>query len=197
MQVYTIQRNGAFIVTFLAPADKYNDSLPTIQAMIDSITEISASSPAPAPSSGRVIFATNSGGPAYTGVNGISYQADIGYSGGNTARRGDSIANTDDDTIYQSQRYGDFSYAIPLSNGEYEVTFKFAEIGWTTANTRIFDVKVEGVKVIIGLDIYGKVGHDVAYDVTVNARVTDELLNIEFITIKDNAECSAIVVSKR
>jgi Malectin domain len=36
-----------------------------------------------------------------------------------------AIAGTSDDVLYQSERFGDFSYAIPVAHGDYLVTLKF------------------------------------------------------------------------
>lgn len=71
----------------------------------------------PAPKQERVVFAVNCGGPAYTGVDGTTYQADKDYSGGDIYLTTHHIAHTTDETVYQSERFGNFSYAIPLSNG--------------------------------------------------------------------------------
>jgi Malectin domain len=38
------------------------------------------------------------------------------------------IANTLDDTIYQSERWGEFSYEIPVPTGNYEIIAHLAEM---------------------------------------------------------------------
>ncbi len=80
---------------------------------------------------GQVIVALNAGGAAYQSGEGIQYLADAssGYvSGGTAYTTTNAIANTEDDVLYQSERYGNFTYAIPLPNGFYNVVLKFAEI---------------------------------------------------------------------
>ncbi|MCH1933075.1 malectin, partial [Shewanella sp. A25] len=56
----------------------------------------------------------------------VAYTA---FSGGKTYSNGVAIAGTGDDALYQSERYGDFSYAIPAAaTGCYSVALHFAEI---------------------------------------------------------------------
>ena len=91
-------------------------------------------------------------------------------------------------------RFGNFAYAIPLANGDYVVTLKFAETYWTTAGQRLFDVVMEGREVVSNLDLVAEVGPKAAYDVEVPVRVMDGVLNISFHTGRNNAQVSAIVV---
>ncbi len=147
--------------------------------------------------SGNSVFAVNSGGPQYTSTSsGIAYQADTDYSGGTTASTTASISNTSEGTLYQTERYGNFSYSIPLANGDYNVTLKFAEIYWGSAGERVFNVSMQGTQVITNLDIYAQVGKDVAYDVTIPVSVTNGTLNITFTTVVDNAKVSAIAITQ-
>lgn len=54
------------------------------------------------------------------------------------------------------------NYSIPLLNGNYAVTLKFAEIYYNYAGARIFDVKMEGKEIIGNLDIFAKAGKNKA-----------------------------------
>jgi hypothetical protein len=149
------------------------------------------------PQSGETAAAFNAGGKAYTDKTGVRYSADTYYQGGRTSRKNYSpIAGTEDDTLYKSERYGDFSYAVPMPNGNYVVTLKFAEIYWSAADRRVFSVKIGGQEVISNLDLFAKVGKNRAYDVEIPVNVHDGVLRIEFVTIKDNAKVSAISVRK-
>lgn len=140
------------------------------------------------------VWAVNAGGPRYTAPNGTVYQADTAFSGGSTYSTTAAIAATDEDPLYQSERYGNFSYAIPLASGSYMVEFRFAEIYHSAVNKRIFDVRAEGKEVISNLDLFAKVGRNTAYNVTVPVSVTDGTLNLSFHTDVDNAKVSAIRV---
>ena len=145
---------------------------------------------------GETVSALNAGGKVYTDKAGVSYSADRYYQGGKTWKTSSSIAGTEDDALYKSERYGNFSYAVPVPKGNYVVTLKFAEIHWSSANCRIFNVKVGGQEVIRNLDLFAKVGKNRAYDVAIPVSVNDGILRIEFVSIKDNAKISAILVRK-
>jgi hypothetical protein len=115
--------------------------------------------------------------------------------GGKTLSTKDSIANTSEDPLYQSERYGNFGYRFDVPNGLYDVTLHFAEIYWKSSGKRIFDVFVEGALVLDDYDIYKVVGHDRATSrVFPGVLVQDGQLNIDFVTVKDNAKVSAILV---
>jgi hypothetical protein len=137
----------------------------------------------------------NAGGPAFTDSTGRTWLADKYFSGGSTFSKVTPIAGTVDDTLFQTERYGTFSYAVPVANGTYSITFHFAELYWTSAGKRIFNVTVEGQPAITNLDIFAQVGANTALDRVVTATVTDGTLNIAFITVADNAKVSAIEVA--
>lgn len=144
---------------------------------------------------GDVAVAVNAGGSAYTAVDGIEYRSDTGYSGGSTASVNDAIAGTDEDALYQSERYGDFRYEIAVADGTYDVELHFAETYWTADGDRVFDVSVEGTEEITDLDVHSEVGHDAALVRTVSGiEVSDGTLNLSFSTDTDNATVSAITV---
>ncbi len=164
---------------------------------------------------GEVVVAVNAGGPEYTAGDGTTYQSDSAaglFDGGSTYSTSQSIDGTDDDTLYQTERYGDFGYEIPVSeSGTYEVTLQFAEVfqgaasqdspdsttpptDGTDENDRLFDVAVEGQTVITSYDIYSEVGPLTATDKTYTVEVTDGTLNVDFSTVNDNAKISAIRV---
>jgi Malectin domain/Bacterial TSP3 repeat/Fibronectin type III domain len=145
----------------------------------------------------EVIFAVNAGGPEYVDAADEVYDADANFSGGNTYSTTAAIAGTEDDKLYQSQRHGNFSYNIPVENGDYEVTLKFAEISHTSVGRRVFNVLIEGKTVISKLDLVAKVGPKAAYDVVVPITVADGVLNITFQSVVNNAKASAIKVAAK
>jgi hypothetical protein len=146
------------------------------------------------PAHPTVIWTVNAGGPKYTDAQGIIYRGHTQFSTGYANTTTAAIAGTTDDRLYQSERYGDFSYAIPVMNGDYLVTLRFAEIYWTQPGQRVFNVLIEGVKVLSKLDVVAKVGPNTAYDVTIPIHVTDGQLNIKFQSVVDYAKVSAIMV---
>lgn len=156
-----------------------------------SVFSVSAATP-------QVLFAVNTGGPAYKSVNGIQYQADNYYTCGAAAQVTSPIANTDDDIIYQSERFGTFTYRFPgLQTGTYTMKLQFSETYWKEAGKRVFSVKIEGKTVIQNLDIFSVVGGNAAYDITIDAYVQDGELTIEFPPAKcDQPKICGIVVFK-
>ncbi len=140
-------------------------------------------------------FAVNAGGPQYTGA-GIVYSADSRYSGGRSYQTSATISGTSDQTLYRTQRVGNFSYNIPLANGNYNLTLKFAEISIKSRGRRVFNVLVGGRTVISRLDVYAKAGANRAYDITVPVSVTTGALNIQFRSVYSNAIVNALTVSK-
>jgi hypothetical protein len=151
-----------------------------------------------APEGRQVVFAVNCGGGLYTAVDGTVYHADINYTGGNVATNNGTISGTSDQFLYQSERWGNVSYAIPgLASGTYSIRFRFADPWWSTANQRVFDVTVENQTVISKLDVIGAVGKSAAYDVYKTVNVTDGTLNISFTNATvDNPDICAIEVSR-
>ena len=148
-------------------------------------------------SAGKVVGALNAGGAQYSSNTGTTYVADKYYSGGSIYGTTAAIAGTADAILYQSERYGNFSYSISVANGNYTVTLKFAEIYWSSAGQRIFNVNIGGTQVVSNLDIFGMVGQNRAYDVAIPVTVVNGTLKIDFVTVVDNAKVSAILVQTR
>ena len=146
---------------------------------------------------GKVVFADNSGGAQYVNSAGVTYVADSKYSGGNVGKTTSAISGTVEDTIYQTERYGNFSYSIPVANGNYNVTLKSAETYFAASGKRVFSVKINGQSAISNLDLYAKVGKIAAYDVVIPASVTNGILSIQFVSQVNNAKVSGILVSTR
>ncbi len=138
----------------------------------------------------------NVGGPEYVDEAGNIYLADSYFSGGNVSSKSNAIASTTDDALYNQYRYGNMSYAIPVSNGDYRVTLKFAEIYWDWSGTRMFDVSIEGILALNDLDIYAEAGKNTALDYTFDVNVTDGTLNIAFVSGQDNALVNAILIQQ-
>jgi hypothetical protein len=151
---------------------------------------------ATAPTTGATVFAANAGGASYSTASGVTYQADGDFSGGSTGSGTATISGTSDPKLYQSERYGNFNYSIPVANGNYNVTLKFAETYFTAAGQRVFSVAVGGSTVISNLDLFAKAGKNAAYDVTVPVSVTNGVINLNFISQVNNAQVNAILVQK-
>src|SRR5690606_9721442 len=96
-----------------------------------------------------------------------TWSADTGFSGGGTFSTTQSIAGTPDQTLYKTERNGNFSYTFPLANGDYDVVLKFAEIYWINPGSRVFDVAFNGEIVLDNFDILTQTTRMTALDVTI------------------------------
>ena len=105
------------------------------------------------------------------------------------------INGTDEDAIYQSDKYGMVGYKVRVPNGNYIIKLMFAEKYFNSSGSRIFDVYLEQNRVITDLDIYSLVGKNAAYiKQIVNVQVIDGVLDIEFSEKVDNALICGIVI---
>lgn len=140
----------------------------------------------------------NCGGSQYISMTGDTFSADIYFSGGTAGLNSgiSGIANTDDDLMYKSERYGNFSYNIAIPNGNYSVALHFAEVwsGGQTPGARIFHVDIEGTRVLNNYDIYARAGGYSAIVETFGTTVSDGGLNIVFTKVVNNAKVSAIEI---
>jgi hypothetical protein len=101
---------------------------------------------------------------------GQEWQSDSYFLGGNAlvrttnpAQESNSIAP--DMALYASERWGHFSYAVPVAEGRYRVTLKFCEGHYGKRNTgaggpgsRVFDVYCNGVALLRNFDIIQEAG---------------------------------------
>jgi len=67
--------------------------------------------------------------------------------------------------LYSSERWGHFSYALPVPEGRYKVTLNFSEGHYGHRNTgvgglgsRVFDVYCNGVALLRNFDVYKEAG---------------------------------------
>ena len=135
-------------------------------------------------------MAINAGGKASG-----DFVADAFYFGGDTYATTAGIAGTTDDALYQTERYGNFKYSVAAANGTYDVTLKFAEIYLNGAGQRLFDVKAENAIVLDNYDIFREAGgKNIAHDESFQVTVTDGKLDLDFISVLDNAKVSAIEI---
>ena len=98
------------------------------------------------------------------------WQADSYFLGGNALVRTTnpvqgSYSNAPDVALYASERWGHFSYAVPVAEGRYRVTLKFCEGHYGKHNAgagepggRLFDVYCNGVALLRGFDIMKEAG---------------------------------------
>ena len=123
------------------------------------------------PNPGDTVIAINSAGAGYMALDGTAFVADTAFEGGSTQVSSHTVANTGDETLYNSWRWGNFAYRVPVANGPYEVTLHFAETYNTAVGQRRFNVSVQGVPELEEFDIAAEAGLDTAvikrYDIDV------------------------------
>jgi len=80
--------------------------------------------------------------------------------GGKITRRGTPVGNTPDPSLYGSERWGHFTYAIPVAPGRYRLTLKFAETypAQFRVGERVFDVYCNGVALLRNFDVFAQAG---------------------------------------
>ncbi|QQS35389.1 MAG: family 16 glycosylhydrolase [Ignavibacteriales bacterium] len=120
---------------------------------------------------------------------------EYGYLDGTGAQNSAPISGTDEDVIYNTDRYGLVTYKIRVPNGEHRVKLMMAETYFNEAGKRVFDIYIEGNQVADNVDLYQLVGKNAAYELVVNSvTVTDEELEIFFGNEIDNALINGIVI---
>jgi len=170
------------------------------------------------PTTGSGIVRLNLGGAAVTTDDGFTWAACSSsgcgahqLSGGVTAavssRPVTGAMAPAGDTLYRSEYYGGqsqgkapgsiaFFLDAKVPNGRYLVRLHFAEVYWSDAQQRSFDVDIDGgAKELIDLDVFAETGgRDRALVRDFYTDVADGEVDIDFITGVENAKISAVEV---
>ncbi len=97
----------------------------------------------------------NSGGPAFDFMT-EQWTADNYFVGGTTFEDAIPIANTENDELYQTERFstsGTLVYEIPVDNGVFNIDLHFAELFYGVGSqsggvgSRVFDISIENGQV--------------------------------------------------
>ncbi len=145
-----------------------------------------------------VVYAINVGSSEGVSADNIWFNEDKYFTGGTPGSTSEPIAGSDKSTVFSSERYGDFSYSFPVTNGTYSVQFGMVEMYHLSPDNRIFNVSVEGTEVISGLDIFAAVGSNTLLKSDeFSTTVTDGQLNIDVTTVADNGTLSSILIRKQ
>lgn len=107
-----------------------------------------------------------------------------------------------DETLYQSERYaangGSFTYTFKdLPVGFYLVTLKFAELTWTGAGERVFNVAINGATVLNDFDIFADSGGEFVADDQIFPNIvpnSSKAIEVQFTSVTNNAVISGISV---
>jgi hypothetical protein len=136
------------------------------------------------------------------------WSSDAYFKGGQLAASEEPASGTDDTELYETERWGHFSYSLPVVPGRYAITLHFIERGSrmsdgepelplkSGAPARLFDVYCNGRVIVSHLDLRREVGTNRALlrkisDLEPNAQ--GKLL-LEFVPVNGYATVSAIEV---
>lgn len=103
---------------------------------------------------------------AHTDANGQVWMPESYASGGQIAQHQQPVAGARDQELYVAERFGHFSYAIPVDSGFHKLSLHFAEkffgpvnpAGLGGVGSRLFDVHCNGVALLREFDIFKEVG---------------------------------------
>jgi hypothetical protein len=139
-----------------------------------------------------------------TDSDGHFWAADEYFCGGTLVSRHNLVLNPPEKALYQGERFGNFSYRIPLAPGKYRLTLHFAETWFGTPESnqaaldnRIFDVFANGMTLLRDYQIVKEAGgpnrsvEKVFNNLEPNAQ---GMLLVEFVPVKNYAEVNAIEV---
>ena len=100
-----------------------------------------------------------------TSNDGQIWGADRDFVGGQRVLRSEPDKGTSDPELYRGERFGNFTYSIPVVPGRYSVTLRFCESWFGPkkpagggAGDRIFDVYMNGVALLRNFDIFKEAG---------------------------------------
>ena len=140
----------------------------------------------------------NSGGGA-TGT----WVADEDFNGGTTVATSAAISTTGvtnpaPQAVYQTNRFGSFTYAVPgyTAGATYTIRLHFAETYWTTAGSRVFNVLIDGTQVLTNFDIFATAGGEnkAVVEQFTETVPSNGIFTIQFVTVKDNAQVNGIEI---
>jgi glycosidase len=123
----------------------------------------------------------------------------FGYSNGAAGNVAHTVAGicTSAQSLYQRERYGNFSYLFDCPIGVYETTLLEAETYWTGAGQRVFNVFIQGRQVLTNFDIYAAAGgKNLPLTLVFTNTVTNSQLRVFFASVVDNARGSGVQARK-
>jgi hypothetical protein len=157
--------------------------------------------PTPVPLPAREVWRVRAGGDAMKDSSGNEWLLDQAFSGGETAFTGRPIEAPKDPDLFKSERWGsDFSYVFPVPSGEYLVRLRFAETYLKKPGERVFDVLINGKKVLKGFDILREAkGFDKGIEKTFKSVRPDAegKIKIRFVSSVQNAKVCTVEVLKK
>lgn len=148
----------------------------------------------------RIVAQENS----VTDSEGRIWEPDQFYRGGILLRRQSIVTGTADPDLYGGERYGHFSYVIPVPEGSYRLTLYFAEAYFGSQDnrsggigSRVFDLYCNGQALLRDFDVYREAGgtHRALVKTFHGLRANPQgQLALDFVPVKNYAMINAIEV---
>jgi hypothetical protein len=167
-------------------------------AMIIGLLVATAGSAPLAAAAGSGAVDISAGGPAAA-----PFVADEDFAGGAVASVTNAISTTGvtnpaPQSVYQHNRYGNFTYTVPgfTAGASYTVRLHFAEEYWTAAGSRVFNVSIDGTQVLTNFDIFAAAGgeYKAVVEQFTETAPSSGTFTIQFSTVKDNAQVNGIEI---
>jgi len=153
--------------------------------------------PTPTPQPTSPVWRIRAGGGAWKDSTGKTWGDDQGYTDGDTVSTGRPIQAAKDAELYRTERWGSrFGYAFPVPEGTYRVRLFFAETYVKKKGERVFDVFINGKKVLADLDILKETGAvDKGLEKVIEGVASLEgKIDIQFLARVQNAKICAIEI---
>jgi hypothetical protein len=136
------------------------------------------------------------------------WSADTYFKGGQLAASEEPAAGTDDPELYETTRWGHFSYAIPVTPGKYTVILHFIERRFglpdqqkygdsgAPSDSRVFDVYCNGKAIVRNLNVLDQAGdnHPLVRKISGLEPNAQGKLVLEFVPVNHYAMVTAIEV---
>lgn len=128
---------------------------------------------------------------------GVAYDFSSNGNFGNSYTSGSPVKCKSDTVVYVTERYGKvLNYLLPAKAGnKYKLALKFAEIYYTSAGKRIFDVYINDEKRLSNFDIYKEANSAFqALDTSFIITASDSVIKVGLIALTDNAKINGIAL---
>jgi hypothetical protein len=152
-----------------------------------------------APTGSFTPIRVNAGGSAYTDPLGQVWSADTGFLNGSTYTTASPVGNTTASSLYQNTRYqwgSTLQYRFSVPNGVYTVRLKFAEIYYTAAGQRVFNIVLNGQTRETNFDAVVAAGGPLrAVDRVFTVSATGAQIAIDLTPVIENPQLNAIEIT--
>jgi hypothetical protein len=142
-------------------------------------------------------FRVNCGGASCSNAQGKVFSADGNFDGGKIITTTEPVARTENQTLYQSARQGEFSYTALVSPGRsYSVALHFAELSQKFSKKRSIMVSVNKKVILENYNLTKRAGMNTAFTVVRHNIWPDSngQIRLDFTGKKGGAICSGISI---